>query len=415
MNQFLQTGGNIVLSSSKGTVTVTHESSDTIDVSLTAFLVTDLDKVQGDSGIIFYNQPKSISGVASFIPPKEVGNTKIHKIDFDMSKAPAGITKIAVALTEDNGTCFSNVKNLKAEICIDENVIQLIPYSFTNENGIIVLELYIRNDQTKARSIWRGFNSGLAGLCKNYGVEVDPEEQNQPPEPKTIDKKEPTELEKTLKVPKKEDSLNSWSTISLEKVKGKVNLNKGQKPVLIDKTPEITATVSWKTGTDYDIYALVYTKDGKQVDVAMFGAKRVPPLRRFDNGAVEHMGDVGRDRGSIKTEMIKIRLNNNILAVVPVVYSAQSNGTGSFYKYKVSMSIDNHQGTSVTISSINANRNNRIYTCVPGILHNTADGVVISPLELYSKPKSENRPKLKIGPSGMVEVIMDKGPKNNYK
>jgi hypothetical protein len=44
---------------------------------------------------------------------------------------------------------------------------------------------------------------------------------------------------------------------------------------MIEKTPEITATVSWKTGTDYDIYAVVYT-----------------------------------------------------LAVVPVVYSAQSIGTG---------------------------------------------------------------------------------------
>jgi tellurite resistance protein TerA len=184
---------------------------------------------------------------------------------------------------------------------------------------------------------------------------------------------------------------------------------------MIEKTPEITATVSWKTGTDYDIYALVYTKNGKQVDVAMFGAKGTPPLRSFGNGSVEHMGDVRRNSGPTKTEVIKLRLNNDILAVVPVVYSAQSNGTGSFYRYKVSMSIDNHNGTSVTISAKNANNNDRIYTCVPGILHNTPEGVMISPLELYSSPNSENRPKLKMGSSNMVEVIMDKGPKNDYK
>ncbi|MDI6550003.1 tellurium resistance protein, partial [Bacillus subtilis] len=75
----------------------------------------------------------------------------------------------------------------------------------------------------------------------------------------------------------------------------------------------------------------------------------VPALKNYANGAVEHMGDVGRDRESMKTEVIKLRLNDDILAVVPVVYSAQSNGTGSFYRYRVSMSIDNHQGTSVTI------------------------------------------------------------------
>ncbi|MDM5329008.1 TerD family protein [Neobacillus sp. CF12] len=411
MNQFLQMGANTALSSPKGNVTVSYEISNSIDISLTAFLLNDSDKVQGDSGIIFYNQPESASGEATLIPTEIVGNTKVHKINFDMSKVPAGITKIAITLTEDNNTGFSNVKNLKAEVCTDNSIIQLTPSSFTNENGIIVLELYIRNGQIKAKSIWRGFNSGLEGLCKNYGVEVESDEQSKPSEPKPIQKQAVKEPEKPQTVPEN----NTKSLISLEKVKGKVSLEKGQRPVMIEKTPEITTTVSWKTGTDYDIYALVYTKNGKQIDVAMFGAKGTPPLRSFGNGAVEHMGDVRRTSGPTKTEVIKLRLNNDILAVVPVVYSAQSNGTGSFYRYKVSMSIDNHNGTSVTISAKNANNNDRIYTCVPGILHNTPEGVMISPLELYSSPDSENRPKLKMGSSNMVEVIMDIGPKNDYK
>jgi tellurite resistance protein TerA len=405
MNKVLQMGANTVLSSPKGTVTVSYEISNSIDISLTAFLLTDLDKVQGDSGIIFYNQPESASGVASLLPSEKIGNTKVHKINFDMSKAPLGITKIAITLTEDNGTGFSNVRNLKAEIGVDDQSIQLTPSSFANENGIVVLELYLRNGQTKAKSIWRGFDSGLEGLCKNYGVEVEAEEQNKPSEPKTIHK-----------VPQIPQTVSEHNTVPLVSLaKGKISLEKGQKPVIIEKTPEITATVSWKTGTDYDIYALVYTKGGKQIDVAMFGAKGTPPLRSFGNGAVEHMGDVRRNSGSTKTEVIKLRLNNDILAVVPVVYSAQSNGTGSFYRYKVSMSIDNHNGTSVTISAKNANNNDRIYSCVPGILHNTPDGVMISPLELYSTPNSEHRPKLRMGSSGMVEVIMDEGPINDYK
>jgi tellurite resistance protein TerA len=415
MNSLLQMGANAVLSSPKGTVTISYEISNTTDISLTAFLLSDSDRVQGDSGIIFYNQPKSISGAAALIPPVNVGQTRVHKIEFDMSKVPAGISKIAITLTEDNHTGFSNVRNLKAEISAGADVIQFVPSVFKNENGIVVLELYVRNGQTKAKSVWRGFDSGLEGLCKLYGVEVDPEEQAQPSEPKAIDKQATIEPAKTQSVPEKKSSVNTLPPISLEKAKGKINLDKGQKPVLIEKTPEITATVSWKTGTDYDIYALVYTKNGKQIDVAMFGAQGTPPLRRFGNGAVEHMGDVGRFSGSTKKEVIKLRLTNDILAVVPVVYSAQSNGTGSFYRYKVSMSIDNHSGTSVTISSKNANNNDTIYTCVPGILHNTDDGVIISPLELYSAPNSEFRPKLVMGSSSMVEVLMDQGPINDYK
>ncbi|MGI2328418.1 TerD family protein [Planococcus sp. YIM B11945] len=415
MSQLLQMGANTALNSPKGQVTISHEISNTIDISLTAFLLTDLEKVQGDSGIIFYNQPKSSSGAASLLPSAQVGNTKVHKIDFDLSKLPQEITKIAITLTEDNNTGFSNVKNLKAEIRTDDNSIQLTPSTFTKENGIVVLELYLRNGQTKAKSIWRGFDSGLEGLCENYGVEVDAAESAKPSEPKAVVEQAPKEPQKISIVPENKSSQNALSSINLEKVKGKINLDKGQKPVIIEKTPEITATVSWKTGTDYDIYALVYTKNGKQVDVAMFGAEGTPPLSRFGNGAVEHMGDVGRNSGSVKTEVIKLRLTNDILAVVPVVYSAQSNGTGSFYRYKVSMSIDNHSGTSVTISSKNANNNDRIYTCVPGILQNTQDGVIINPIELYSKPNSEYRPKLKLGSSNMVEVMMDQGPKNDYK
>ncbi len=415
MIQFLQMGANTVISSQKGSVTISYEMSNSIDISLTAFLLTDVNKVQGDSGIIFYNQPTSLSGAATLIPPENVGNIKIHKMNFDMSKIPEGITKIAITLTEDNSRGFSNVKNLKAEIRTDNNIINLAPANFANENGIVVLELYLRSSQTKVRSIWQGFDSGLEGLCKNYGVEVEPEEQNKFSKSTTIKKQMLIEPDQSLNVPESTNRQNMLSQINLEKVKGNVSLTKGQKPVIIDKTPEITATVSWQTGTDYDIYALVYTKDGQQIDVAMFGAKNTPPLRSFHNGVVEHMGDVGRDAGSTKTEVIKLRLNNNVLAVVPVVYSAQSNGTGSFYRYKVSMSIDNHNGTSVTIFAKNANNNDRIYSCVPGILHNTPDGVIISPLELYSEPNSERRPKLKMGSSNMVEVLMDKGPINDYK
>lgn len=231
MNQFLQMGANTVLSSPKGTITVNYEISNSIDISLTAFLLTNSVKVQGDSGIIFYNQPQSASGAATLIPSEMVGNSKVHKLNFDMSKVPEGITKIAISLTEDNHTGFSNVKNLKAEISSNNNIIQLVPSSFTNENGIVVLELYLRNGQTKAKSIWRGFNSGLEALCKNYGVEVESDEQNKPSEPKTIQKQTQKEPDKTLTVPEN-NSQSTLSPISLEKVKGKISLEKGQKPVI---------------------------------------------------------------------------------------------------------------------------------------------------------------------------------------
>ncbi|MFW0912280.1 TerD family protein [Bacillus altitudinis] len=411
MNQTLQMGANTVLNSPKGQLSISYEVSSAIDISLTACLLTDSNLVQGDNGIIFYNQPESTTGVATLLPAEISDQLKRHQLNFDMSKVPVGITKMAITLTEDRGIGFSHVKNLQAEIRTGDEVLYLTPVSFTNEKGIVVVELYIRNSETKARSIWRGFDSGLEGLCKLYGVEVEPDEQDVSTPPPMVSEKQINEPAPMNTAAKEKVA----APISLEKVQGKISLDKGHKPIIIEKTPEITATVSWESGTDYDIYALVYTKSGKQIDVAMFGAKGVPALKSYGNGAVEHMGDVGRDRESMKTEVIKLRLNDDILAVVPVVYSAQSNGTGSFYRYRVSMSIDNHQGTSVTIHAKHANDNDRIYSCVPGILQNTNDGVIIRPLELYSKPNSERRPKLKMKYSNEIDVLMDKGPINDYK
>ncbi|MGN2665245.1 TerD family protein [Bacillus altitudinis] len=411
MNQTLQMGANTVLNSPKGQLSISYEVSSAIDISLTAFLLTDSNLVQGDNGIIFYNQPESTTGVATLLPAEISDQLKRHQLNFDMSKVPVGITKMAITLTEDRGIGFSHVKNLQAEIRTGDEVLYLTPVSFTNEKGIVVVELYIRNSETKARSIWRGFDSGLEGLCKLYGVEVEPDEQDVSTPPEMVSEKQINEPAPMNTAAKQKVA----APISLEKVQGKISLDKGHKPIIIEKTPEITATVSWESGTDYDIYALVYTKSGKQIDVAMFGAKGVPALKSYGNGAVEHMGDVGRDRESMKTEVIKLRLNDDILAVVPVVYSAQSNGTGSFYRYRVSMSIDNHQGTSVTIHAKHANDNDRIYSCVPGILQNTNDGVIIRPLELYSKPNSERRPKLKMKYSNEIDVLLDKGPINDYK
>lgn len=422
MGYILQSGENRVLESFSGTITVTHDIDTSLDISLTAFLLTDSDIVQGDNGMIFYNQPIGPNGVATLLPARNSEKTSCHTINFNLNKCPVGITKIAITLTEDNNIGFVKVKNLKAEINAGSNIVSVATDLFTIENGIVILELYLRNDQAKVRSVWRGFESGLYGLCKKFGVEIqESTAESTVISDITINGKtedthksfKPTDspVKKTLP----QNISDSSHVINLQKVSGKINLSKGQKAIVIEKTPEITACVSWDTGTDYDIYAIVYTKDNRQIDVATFGADGVSPLISFQNGAVQHMGDVGRDNLLGKTEVIKIRLNDNILAVVPVVYSAQSNGTGSFYRYKVSMVIDNHKGTEVTISSINANKNDAIYTCVPGMILNTPDGVVIDPVECYSRPESERRPKLIRAKNGNVEILMDAGPVNDYK
>lgn len=378
-------GANTTLPAAQGDVVIRHEAGGGVDVNLTAFLLTGAGKVRSDADMVFFNAPEGEGGSATYRAPAQAGGKTEHRLSFDLTKVPAGVEKIVVALTEDKGAGFAQVRGLSAHVEAGGQTVELTPVpDFPTEKGLMVAEVYVRGGAHKVRAVWQGFASGLAGLATAHGVEID----DAPPPPAAEPK------------------------VSFQKVTGAVNLKKGDKPVMMEKTPLITASVTWRSGTDYDVYALVMTRDGTQVDVATFGAKDTPAQMEY-GGAVKHLGDVKRGAGE-QVEIVEIRLNPDILAVVPVAYSAQSNGTGSFSKYNVSLQIDNHSGTSIGVSAENANDNDKVYTCVPGVILNTPDGVVIEPLERYSAPGSEFRPKLVMERDG-VRVVMDRGPKNDFK
>jgi stress response protein SCP2 len=196
--------------------------------------------------------------------------------------------------------------------------------------------------------------------------------------------------------------------------KGRISLEKRQ-TVSLTKTQKTTVTISWPNRTDYDVYALVRYRDGHVETVSQFGTKDDRAFSpRTADGAVVHLGDQRRGaRGATTTtadEVIEISLTPEIDRIVPVVYSAQSNGTGSFRRYQVGMTIDNGVGDVVEIAARDADSNDKVYSCVPGVITN-GEQVQVEKVELYSAPKSERRPV--VNPDG--SVTMDAGPVNAYK
>ena len=141
MDMFLQVGGNTELQHTAGRIVVSYDDDASIDVSLTAFLLTSADQVEGDSGIVFYNQPTTSSGAAQLRASHTTNGRVQHTLQFDLARLGNTLTKIAVTLTEDNHTGFSNVRNLQAVIETAHDVIELAPVSFEQENGIVVAEL----------------------------------------------------------------------------------------------------------------------------------------------------------------------------------------------------------------------------------------------------------------------------------
>ncbi|WP_300682387.1 hypothetical protein [Nocardioides sp.] len=221
-------------------------------------------------------------------------------------------------------------------------------------------------------------------------------------------------------------------TVDLGKKSGAISLEKGQR-VTIEKTPRIVATVSFSAETDYDVYAVILLKDGTEKVCSTFGSedqsKPTPTVL-----GVRHLGDVVRGGSSgLNVETLEIVMSDEIDQLAIVAYSAQSNGTGSFRRYQVSTSVDNQSGTTVAVRADQANSDDTVYTCVPALIRNTADGVVIERVEQYSEPGSEYRPSYvgrpvavkkglfgrksaaPVAPANPGVLVMDSGSKNLFK
>ncbi len=396
MNQSIRPGENTTIASPRGSVTISHATAPNLDVNLTAFLIADNGKVVDDDGMVFYNAPRHASGAAVFESPRASGGSLSHSIQFDLGRLPTGIVKIAIALTEDGASPgFASMRNLHAQVQAGDDLLQLSPGGFSAEKGIIVLELYVRNGQCKARAVWQGFASGLQGLCGNYGVAV--EEPSPPPAPAP----EPPRLAKSL--------------VTLDKPgeSHKISLEKGaQAP----KTIRVSAT--WidngdgRDNDDLDLRVGILLPDGR---MKIIQAPDKPGA--FDaEPFVFHTGDVtvasatapGMESVEVNPE-ISQRLGGKV-ALVFSVYSAVSNGAVAIASLKPKMRME--YGDQVVECAFEFKKgfgSGCVYTYVIGIVEIDRQQIELRPSGVTSKFMSEATPWLRWSQGG-VELSMDGPP-----
>jgi tellurite resistance protein TerA len=414
MTERLTKGGNTPWPHERAVVAVTGLPT---EASVLAFLVGADGRVRSDDDFVFFNNP-TVPGVA----------ISDHRTDLDLTGLPDDVEKVVIAAVQDD----RDPAALSAHplgVTVDPGDLTVPMTGLTSERAVVLVEVYRRAGGWKIRNVSAGWTEGFAALVRAHGVEVD----EQGPAPEAAPDRTPAAAQPPA-TPAPAPAINlrkpGIDAVDLGKRTGTINLRKGEQ-VTITKTPRIVATCTWPRATDYDIYALVRYRDGRTETVSTFGTRESPKDFRLatGDGAVRHSGDIGRsqaqrkgwrrkaaDQPAVGQETIEINLNPQIAAVVPVVYSAQSNGTGSFRRYQVSMAIDNGSvehggGDTVTIGATNASDDDTVFTCVPGIIINDADGVRIQFLEFYSAQGSEHRPVV----GDDLIVAMDAGPVNAFK
>ena len=105
--------------------------------------------------------------------PTSDGNE--DRITFDLTAIPADVEQVVVAASRYDGARFGDLDDVRVTLA-DGTGEGLLRFSIEDAGAVGALlfgELYRRTGDWKFRAIGQGYESGLAGLAKDYGVDVD--------------------------------------------------------------------------------------------------------------------------------------------------------------------------------------------------------------------------------------------------
>ena len=187
----LQKGGNISLSKQDANLQrilvglgwdPRSTDGQAFDLDASAFLLTAAGRVRGDHDFIFYNQLRSAEGSVEHTGDNRtgVGDGDDESVRVDLTKVPAEIEKIAVAVTIDQADArrqnFGQVGGAFIRILNEDTGQELTRYDlgedFSTETAVIFGEIYRHGGEWKFRAVGQGFAGGLGPMARNYGVNV---------------------------------------------------------------------------------------------------------------------------------------------------------------------------------------------------------------------------------------------------
>jgi stress response protein SCP2 len=145
------------------------------DADVSVLLLDANGKVRSDSDFYFYNNPVAADGSVQLLgkTPTESGDE--DRISFDLTAVPSGIDRIVVAASRYEGAGFGELEDLKMTLADGggESLLRFAIDDAGTVSAIIFGELYRRGEEWKFRAVGQGYDTGLAGLAADFGVDID--------------------------------------------------------------------------------------------------------------------------------------------------------------------------------------------------------------------------------------------------
>ncbi|MFF0286206.1 TerD family protein [Streptomyces sp. NPDC005262] len=155
------------------------------DADVSVLLLDANGKVRSNADFFFYNNPAATDGSVQLLgkTPTAVGSE--DRISLDLTAIPSGVERVVVAASRDENARFGDLDDLRITIA-DRTGEALLGFSITDagvESAFLFGELYRRGGEWKFRAVGQGYETGLAGLATDFGIDVDDAPEEEPEEP----------------------------------------------------------------------------------------------------------------------------------------------------------------------------------------------------------------------------------------
>jgi tellurium resistance protein TerD len=152
------------------------------DLDASALGLGDNKKVVDDSWFIFFNQPRSADGSVEHQGDNKTGEGEgdDEVITIDLNGVPPHVTSLTFTVSiyeaTERAQSFGQVRNAYIRVVNRADNNELARYDLSEdastETAMVFGEVYRNGAEWKFRAIGQGYASGLAGIARDFGVNV---------------------------------------------------------------------------------------------------------------------------------------------------------------------------------------------------------------------------------------------------
>ncbi|MGV9242786.1 TerD family protein [Streptomyces sp. NPDC003710] len=240
------------------------------DADVSVLLLGANGKVRSDTDFYFYNNPVAADGSVQLLGKTPTADGNEDRISFDLSAVPSDVDRMVVAASRYGGARFGELEGVRLSLAdgAGEELLRFAVEDADPMSAIIFGELYRRGEEWKFRAVGQGYDTGLAGMATDFGVDIEDDaaaeaqddapagDQAETTVPATADEPDPQETLPAVPAPRRsgDDAEPGKPTARPRTAKKKVTLPKAAKKTLAENE-------SWNAARLFPVSALKNDRD----------------------------------------------------------------------------------------------------------------------------------------------------------